>query len=109
MSIVEANKTLISLIPKRESIECLAHLRPISLCTVHYKCLAKVLALRLRGVMDDLFSPFQSSFIKGRSIQDNIIVRQEVLHIMSNNRSKKGLMAMKIDFEKPMIELVGFF
>ncbi|KAK4262491.1 hypothetical protein QN277_028046 [Acacia crassicarpa] len=100
VSLQQANQTLISLIPKRESVESVSHFRPISLCTVHYKCITKVLAMRLRGVMKDLISPFQSSFIKGRCIQDNILVGQEILHIMGKNRSKKGLMAMKIDLEK---------
>ncbi|KAK4285485.1 hypothetical protein QN277_002177 [Acacia crassicarpa] len=100
VSLVETNQTLISLIPKRDRVELVSHFRPISLCTVHYKCITKVLAMRLRGIMNDLISPFQASFIKGRCIQDNIVVGQEILHIMGKNRNKKGLMALKIDLEK---------
>ncbi|KAK4274538.1 hypothetical protein QN277_017742 [Acacia crassicarpa] len=100
VSLDDANKTLISLIPKRENVELVAHFRPISLCTVHFKCITKIIALRLREVMNDIVSPFQTSFIKGRSIHDNIVVGQEILHIMSKNRSRKGLMAVKIDLEK---------
>ena len=59
-SLSEANETLISLIPKRDNIELVAHFRPIALCTVHYECLTKLIATRLRGVMNDLISPFQS-------------------------------------------------
>ncbi|KAK4280290.1 hypothetical protein QN277_011932 [Acacia crassicarpa] len=100
ISVAEANKTLISLIPKLPNVELVTHFRPISLCTVHYKCISKVIALKLREVIDGLISPFQASFIKGRCIQDNIIVGHEIIHIMNKNRSKRGLMAMKVDLEK---------
>lgn len=100
ISLDESNKTLITLIPKRENTELVSYFRPISLCQVHYKCLTKLISLRLKGVMNDIISPYQVSFIKGRHIQDNILIGQELLHIMSKNRSKRGLMSMKIDLEK---------
>ncbi|XP_028767839.1 uncharacterized protein LOC114725488 [Neltuma alba] len=97
---VEDNRTLISLIPKNENPQLVGHFRPISLCTVHYKCITKIIAIRLRSVMDNIISPYQTSFIKGRNIQDNIIVGQEIMHIMKKSKGKKGLMALKIDLEK---------
>ncbi|KAK4270818.1 hypothetical protein QN277_019587 [Acacia crassicarpa] len=100
VSVADSNRTLISLIPKRDRPEQVSHFRPISLCTVHYKCVTKIITLHLREIMNDLISPFQSSFIRGRHIQDNIIIGQEVMHIMNKNRSRKGLMAWKIDLEK---------
>ncbi|KAK4281551.1 hypothetical protein QN277_013029 [Acacia crassicarpa] len=100
LSLADSNRTLIALIAKKDHVEFVSNFRPISLCMVHYKCLTKLIATRLRGVMNDIISPFQSSFIKGRQIHDNIIVGQEILHTMNKTRSRKGLMAMKIDFEK---------
>ncbi|KAK4282132.1 hypothetical protein QN277_013544 [Acacia crassicarpa] len=94
------NNTLISLIPKRDRPEIVGHFRPISLCSVHYKVVMKVITGRLRGLMDTIVSPFQASFIKGRQIHDNIIVGQEVLHTMKKIKGRKGLMALKIDLEK---------
>ena len=82
IDISEANRTLISVIPKRDQPQRVEHFRPISLCTVQYKCITKIIARRLRSIMVDLISPFQSSFVPGRLIQDNIIVGQEILHKM---------------------------
>ncbi|KAK4276434.1 hypothetical protein QN277_014588 [Acacia crassicarpa] len=79
------NRTLISLIPKRDKPESVGHFRPISLCSIHYKVLTKVITRRLRLLMDSLASPNQSSFIRGRRIQDNIIIGQEIMHIMKKS------------------------
>lgn len=99
-SVEEANKTLISLIPKKDNPFLVSHFRPISLCTVHYKCIAKIINQRLKVCLDSIISPFQASFVLGRQIQDNIIIRQEIMHIMKKTRRKLGFFAMKIDIEK---------
>lgn len=41
----------------------------------------------------------QASFIAGRSINENIILAQEVIHSMRSQKNKKW-MAIKIDLEK---------
>ncbi|XP_074293279.1 uncharacterized protein LOC141620258 [Silene latifolia] len=65
------------------------------------KVVTKCIANRLKGVMDDLVSPFQSAFVPNRSIADNIVIAQEILHTI-NHRSygKKGMMALKADMSK---------
>jgi len=40
------------------------------------------------------------SFIPKRHITDNVVVMQEILHMMRHKKCAKGLMAIKIDFEK---------
>lgn len=65
VSVANANRTLISLIPKIDHVELVSHFRPMALCLVHYKCIAKLIAIGLRKVMTNLISPFQASFIKG--------------------------------------------
>ena len=59
------NASFIALIPKRTSALGLNDYRPISLVGCIYKLLAKVLAIRLRAVLDEVVGPNQFSFIKG--------------------------------------------
>jgi len=49
---------------------------------------------------DGIISPYQSSFIPGRSIHHNIIVAQEMVHSMSRVKGNKMFMSIKIDLEK---------
>ncbi|KAG8381209.1 hypothetical protein BUALT_Bualt06G0098400 [Buddleja alternifolia] len=74
-------------------------MKPISLCNVLYKIITKTITLRLRDLMDELVSPNQSSFIKGRNTHDNIIVVQEMVHGLRRIKSRRGML-IKIDLEK---------
>ena len=59
------NETIISLIPKVDTPEKVTDLRPISLCNVVYKVVSKVLSSRLRDVLPNIITPFQSAFVPG--------------------------------------------
>ncbi|KAL4383428.1 hypothetical protein GQ457_15G011540 [Hibiscus cannabinus] len=96
----ELNRTLLVLIPKVTSPESFAEFRPISLCSIIYKILTKVIVNRLKPLMPHLVSPTQSSFISGRSITDNIIINQEAIHSMRLSKAKNGWLAIKVDLEK---------
>ncbi|KAA3454599.1 Retrovirus-related Pol polyprotein LINE-1 [Gossypium australe] len=96
----ELNNTLIVLIPKKESPEDFSQFRPISLCSVLYKLVMKVIANRFKVIFPKLISQEQAGFIAGRNIVDNIILAQEVIHSMRCNRKGRKWMAVKLDLEK---------
>jgi hypothetical protein len=95
------NTTHIALIPKVATLGCVTDFRPISLCNVIYKLISKVLANRLKVVLPDIISCFQSAFIPGRMINDNILAAYETMHFMQTRMwSKVGFMGLKIDMSK---------
>ncbi|KAL5555671.1 hypothetical protein UlMin_037907 [Ulmus minor] len=95
------NETLITLLPKVKSPTQISEFRPISLCNVLYKITSKMLATRMRSVMDSIISEEQSAFIPGRLISDNAIIGFECLHALKRRRSKKkGFLALKLDMAK---------
>ncbi|KAH9798495.1 reverse transcriptase domain-containing protein [Citrus sinensis] len=96
----EVNTTLLVLIPKVEHPTSLKMFRPISLCTVAYKTVTKIIVNRLQAVLPEIIGPQQTSFVPGRHIIDNIVVAQEVIHSMRRKTGKRGFMAIKVDLEK---------
>jgi hypothetical protein len=92
------NVTHIALIPKKKNLSCITDYRPISLCNVLYKLIAKVIANRLKKVLGSIISPNQSTFILGRLIIDNDLVAFEALHTMDRKlKGREGFMALKLD------------
>jgi hypothetical protein len=95
------NDTAIVLIPKVDFPETLKDFRPISLCTVLYKVIAKCLMNRLRPLLGDLISENQSAFVPRRLITDNTLIAFECLHFMDHNKSQeKNYCAYKLDMSK---------
>ncbi|KAL9414476.1 hypothetical protein AB3S75_042863 [Citrus x aurantiifolia] len=76
------NDTTIVLIPKKPKLEMPSNMRPIALCNVLYKIVAKMLANRMKSVMGSVVSEFQSTFVSGRAITNNIIISSEVMHFL---------------------------
>ncbi|XP_071939906.1 uncharacterized protein [Coffea arabica] len=95
------NHTVISLIPKILHPTNLKNYRPISLCSVIYKIISKILANRLKSILDNCISKTQSAFIPDRQILDNVIIAHEYMHYLKNKRQgKDGYMAIKLDMAK---------
>ena len=96
----EINRTFITLIPKLESSEAPHHYRPISLCNVSYKIIAKILANRVKPLLNKIISPLQGAFAPRRLINDNIMLAYEILHSFKKKKGKASYMAVKLDMEK---------
>lgn len=95
------NYTHVTLIPKVKKAVQMTQLRPISLCNMLYKIMAKVLTNRLKCILPNIISPTQSAFIPGRLIFDNYLVAAEVAQYMhKRSLGMNGLMALKLDVNK---------
>ncbi|KAK3197873.1 hypothetical protein Dsin_021288 [Dipteronia sinensis] len=64
-------EAIVVLIPKVKLPVRVSEFRPISLCNVVYTLVAKVLANRLKGILDKVISPNQSAFGPGRDGNKN--------------------------------------
>ena len=97
---LEINKTLLVLIPKNDHPQTLKMYRPISLCSVVYKIVTKMIANRLKTILPHLVSPQQTSFVPGRHITENTVIAQEVIYSMRRKTGKRGQMIIKAVLEK---------
>lgn len=95
------NDTMVVLIPKVTDPQCLKDLRSISLCNVLYKIISKVLANRMKVLLNDIISPNQHAFVHGRLITDNVFVAYEMTHYLQHRRrGVDGFLALKLDMTK---------
>lgn len=73
------NATSITLILKVDSPIMMKDFRPISCCNITYKVITKILVRRLKPLLPSLFSDNQSAFVKGRTIQSNVLLIYELV------------------------------
>lgn len=92
------NKANIVLIPKKDGPEGIADYRPISLIHGFAKLVSKLLAARLAPHLNQLISPCQSAFIKGRSIHDNFMYVRNLARRL--HRNKTPTLFLKLDISK---------
>ena len=98
MNLNLVNKANIVLIPKKDGAESITDYRPISLIHAVAKIISKLLALRLAPKMNELISPCQSAFIKGRNIYANFLYVRNVAQCFHRNKTPSLL--LKLDISK---------
>lgn len=88
----------VALIPKVKNPQCLNEVRQISLLGCLYKIISKLLAGRLKKVLDSIISNNQFAFLANRNILDGVVVINEVVDFV--RKTRKNCFILKIDFEK---------
>jgi len=93
-------KLFFVLIPKKNAPVLPQDFRPISLCNVIYKVIAKSLADRIKPHLPNKIHLSESAFIPGRHISSNIITAQEITHTFGLSSWKNKGFLLKIDLAK---------
>ncbi|GMI80386.1 hypothetical protein HRI_001707900 [Hibiscus trionum] len=98
LSMEKINQSFIALIPKVSAPDAVEDFRPISLVGSLYKVIAKVLAKRLAGCINDLIGETQFAFLSGRQIADCSFVANELIDYVQ--KKKESAIIFKADFKK---------
>ncbi|XP_071730163.1 uncharacterized protein [Rutidosis leptorrhynchoides] len=93
-----AGSAFITLILKVSNPAFIKDYRPISLISVTYKIITKILTSRLANVIDKVIGHEQTAFIANHQILDGPLILNETIGWYKKRKEK--LMIFKIDFEK---------
>jgi hypothetical protein len=92
------NSTFLALIPKVNNPTSFGDYRPIALCNLCYKIIAKLIANRIRPILSRSLSSEKLGFLKGRQILDAIGTAHECLHNIKTKKLKA--LILKLDLKK---------
>jgi hypothetical protein len=98
------NSAYITLLPKKDDATNIREYRPISLVHSLAKLITKLLANSLAGRLDQMITPNQSAFIKGRFILDNFMLVQHTTRFLYQQKQPRIL--LKLDITKAFDSVV---
>jgi len=90
--------TNLVLIPKKEEVDTFGDLRPISLNTFVNMIISRVVHGKLVAILPQIISTNQTGFVKGRSITENMLLKEIIRDI--NKRNKLHNVIVKLDMAK---------
>ena len=98
LPLFSVNFGVITLLPKTQEASKIQQYRPICLLNVSFKIFSKVVTIRVNLVADDIISPSQTAFMRGRNILEGAVILHETVHEL--HRKNQSGVIFKIDFEK---------
>ncbi|CAM2104296.1 unnamed protein product [Caretta caretta] len=78
---LSCRRAMLTLLPKKWDLHDLRNWRPVSLLSMDYKVVAKVISLWLGSVLADVIHPDQTYTVLGRSIFDNLYLVRDLLEL----------------------------
>uniref|UniRef100_A0A8C5E548 Reverse transcriptase domain-containing protein n=1 Tax=Gouania willdenowi TaxID=441366 RepID=A0A8C5E548_GOUWI len=78
---LSCRRAVLTLLPKKGDLQDIKNWRPVSLLCSDYKLLSKVLATRLRKVMESVIHVDQTYCVPGRLISDNVTLIRDILDL----------------------------
>lgn len=95
MSLLQScRRAVLTPLPKKGDLQDIKNLRPVSLLCTDYKLLSKVLANRLRKVMNQVIHRTQTYCVPGRSIVNNVSLIRDVLDVSGSLGVDTGLVSL---------------
>ncbi|XP_028551780.1 uncharacterized protein LOC110101382 [Dendrobium catenatum] len=91
--------TALAIVPKHKNASSISDYRPIALCNVLYKIIAKILAAKLKPVMNWIVKDNQAGFVNSRVSTDNILLANDILY-HAGKRGGDNIFCAKLDIKK---------
>ncbi|XP_026459189.1 uncharacterized protein LOC113359830 [Papaver somniferum] len=93
------NSKFLVLLPKVEGAKSPNQFRPIGLSNVSFKIFTKLITNRMSGLMAKIISSQQAAYVKGRCIQEQILLASKMVNEMKKKR-RCGNVGLKLDISQ---------
>ncbi|XP_026447563.1 uncharacterized protein LOC113348073 [Papaver somniferum] len=93
------NAIFLLLLPKVKNAKKAGQFRPIGLMNFSFKVITKIISSRFGSLIQKIVSPQQGAFIKGRNIQEQIVLASELVNELEI-KSRGGNLGIKLDISQ---------